>query len=107
MDSHWNIHPGYVLIGTPNAWDRGGIGRGISVLKRNGRYEMWYTGVDDQNNWGIGYATSLDGINWTKYPNNENPQEVIVPNKSWEKSWLSYPYVLYNGQLYYMFYVVS
>jgi hypothetical protein len=36
---------------------------------------MWYLGGNDSgsvNNtlyWGIGYAWSADGINWTKHPN--------------------------------------
>jgi len=102
---NWNIYPGYVLIGTPNKWDRGGIGRGFSIIKVDNTYKMWYSGVNEQNKWGIGFATSKDGINWNKYPSNEEPQEIITPNNLWEKSWLSYPYVLYNGQIYYMFYV--
>jgi hypothetical protein len=31
-------------------------------------YKMWYTG-HDRSNWRIYYATSPDGLNWTKYDN--------------------------------------
>lgn len=35
------------------------------VLKENGTYRMWYAGYDG-NSWQIHYATSIDGVNWTK-----------------------------------------
>ncbi len=47
------------------------------VIFENGVYKMWYFG-DPQNGVslnGLGYATSLDGINWTPYINNP-----IFPN---------------------------
>jgi len=37
------------------------------ILWDSTTYHMWY-GTDDGD--GIGYATSLDGISWEKYPNN-------------------------------------
>lgn len=39
------------------------------VLYEKGLYKMWYGG-NDGSYWSIGYAISLDGINWIKYPNN-------------------------------------
>lgn len=40
----------------------------FSVLKDGGTFKMWYTGYADLNSLseGIGYATSTDGVNWTK-----------------------------------------
>lgn len=40
----------------------------FSVLKDGGTFKMWYTGYADLNGLsdGIGYATSTDGVNWTK-----------------------------------------
>jgi len=37
------------------------------VIKEGGIYKMWYTGEGLDSKWRIGYATSPDGINWTKY----------------------------------------
>jgi predicted GH43/DUF377 family glycosyl hydrolase len=36
------------------------------VLKRSGEFQMWYSGTASDNLSRIGYATSPDGINWTK-----------------------------------------
>jgi len=42
-----------------------------SVIKENNEFEMWYTGVSKTLELvGIGYATSNDGINWTKVAGN-------------------------------------
>ncbi len=40
-----------------------------AVIKEGPLYKMWYTGYGGSNN-RIGYATSTDGINWTKYAGN-------------------------------------
>jgi hypothetical protein len=37
------------------------------VLREDGAYKMWYRGRPDR---AIGYATSPDGIQWTKHPGN-------------------------------------
>ena len=36
-------------------------------MKSENIYEMWYVGGNPQGDLGIGYATSPDGIHWTKY----------------------------------------
>jgi len=65
------------LIGKPGEWD------GIrvtepSVLFRDGLYRIWYTGESGGYSQRIGYATSSDGIEWTKCV--QNP--VITPRVS-------------------------
>ncbi len=58
-----------VLTPGPDAWDAGVSGP--SVLLEATIYKMWYTGTDGTaNGSAIGYATSPDGINWTKYSGN-------------------------------------
>ena len=42
------------------------------VIFKDDIYHMWYSGHDGQNV-RIGYATSPDGINWTRYSNNPIP----------------------------------
>ncbi len=39
------------------------------VLKDEDTYKMWYTGEDGDGNYNIFYATSSDGLTWTKYDN--------------------------------------
>jgi predicted GH43/DUF377 family glycosyl hydrolase len=43
-----------------------------SVIKTGDVFEMWYSGVnyDDQDSVSVGYAVSIDGIRWIKYPGN-------------------------------------
>jgi pimeloyl-ACP methyl ester carboxylesterase len=109
----WN-EKSWVLKATPNKWDRGGMDRGLSVLKSpSGYYQLWYAGVNEkkmgtsEEKWQIGYATSPDGINWTKYPSNEDPQPVISPTESWELNSVSYPHVIYENGVYHMWYAAT
>ncbi|MGB9911152.1 MAG: alpha/beta fold hydrolase [Microgenomates group bacterium] len=94
----------WVLTGSKDKWDAGGINRGHSILKINGIYHLWYTGTDAGTNWRIGYATSLDGISWTKQ-NNCNP--VITKTETWEYNNVSYPHVIYNNGVYEMWYATG
>jgi pimeloyl-ACP methyl ester carboxylesterase len=92
----------WVLYGTPGAWDSGGQSRGIFVIKTSeGSYHLWYTGMDSFWNLRIGYATSPDGINWTKQ---NGGQPVIIPTEPWELSNVSYPNIIYEDGLYQMWY---
>ena len=54
-----------------DTWDKRIRERGY-ILKENGIYKMWYTGYNMEKDqvMHLGYATSNDGINWTRYPNN-------------------------------------
>jgi hypothetical protein len=53
-------------------WERGGLGPYSSVLKDGDLYKMWYHAMDTElwhtglTNGAICYATSTDGIAWTK-----------------------------------------
>ncbi|MBC8232067.1 hypothetical protein H8E77_21175 [bacterium] len=52
-------------VGADGEWDDTGVIR-PNVIFNNGVYQMWYAGHDGTN-WRIGYATSDDGITWTKH----------------------------------------
>ncbi len=100
----WTKIGGLIFTGSANSWDSGGILRGKSILLINGTYHQWYAGENVtalNNSWRIGYATSTDGINWTKQ-NNGNP--VITPSESWELNNASYPTVLLLNEIYHMWY---
>ena len=54
-----------------DTWDKKIRERGY-ILLDEGIYKMWYTGYkgEDDDPKYLGYATSKDGINWTRYPDN-------------------------------------
>ncbi|MCD6596234.1 MAG: hypothetical protein J7L04_01015 [Bacteroidales bacterium] len=61
-----------IFTGTGEAtWDRHIRERGY-ILLEDAIYKMWYTGYDGSDNptMHLGYATSDDGIHWTRYPGN-------------------------------------
>ena len=66
----WTKTPGSAgagsVLGLGSA--RGGENKGVAhphVLKENGTYRMWYEGYDGKL-WKLYYATSTDGVNWTR-----------------------------------------
>jgi hypothetical protein len=68
---NWNRYPNPVLLpGVSGEWDHDIFYPG-NVIKEDGVYKMWYSGGTGL--WytlgpiSIGYATSADGIHWTKY----------------------------------------
>jgi hypothetical protein len=63
---------------------------------------MWYQGLDGTTS-AVGYATSPDGITWTKYAG--NPVLQPDPNSSaFDGHWITSPRVHFDGQRFHMFY---
>ncbi|MDY6851143.1 MAG: exo-alpha-sialidase [Thermodesulfobacteriota bacterium] len=62
-------HSGPVLDVGPDLWDAEGVSP-CSVIKNGSQYRMWYMGRGGQGANSVGYATSSDGVNWTKYSGN-------------------------------------
>jgi len=62
---------------------------------------MWYQG-NDGTNFRIGYATSDDGITWTKYF--DNPVLNLGADGAWDDEVLGSPNVLLNNGIYQMWY---
>jgi hypothetical protein len=58
-----------VLAHGPSGWDDT-YTTFSTVLNIGGTYYMWYSGGHIESNEGIGYATSSDGLSWTKYTGN-------------------------------------
>jgi len=69
----WARSPSTPILepGEAGAFDAGGVGS-PTVIKKDGSYLMWYQGRDavDSDRYNIGYATSQDGITWTKHASN-------------------------------------
>jgi len=87
--------------GPPRSWDEAAVDY-ASVLVINDIYRMWYSGSDGSGTERIGHAWSLDGIDWTKDPNNPildlgNPGE-------WDDEAVIHPYVVFEDPLYRMWY---
>lgn len=84
---HWVKHPGNPIFtpDTPNRWD----GYSVSdpdVVYHDGLYHMWYKGWRKKggNAW-IGHATSFDGINWQR-----NPENPVLLTSSLPGGWDNY-----------------
>jgi len=58
-----------VLTGSLGEWDEDGVGSCCVIKESDTSYKIWYTGCKDYTA-AIGYATSSDGIVWTKSASN-------------------------------------
>ncbi|MHC4570460.1 MAG: glycoside hydrolase family protein [Planctomycetota bacterium] len=72
----WETHPEPVLkLGKPGSWDDYNCDT-PTVIKDGPIYKMWYSGysrVQPSIYKNIGYATSHDGIHWTRLPAKKSP----------------------------------
>ena len=66
-------------------------------------YRMWYSGGEQNEPNAIGYATSQDGLNWTKYE--KNPVFNPDPKNAWERDRVTGCQVLRRGDWHLMFYI--
>lgn len=98
----WNVYSSNPVL-SPNTgeWDAYTV-LAPYVIRENGKYRMWYTGcATSQLLHRIGYATSSDGINWTKHPSNP----VLEPGTaSWESASVAYGCVMPFSNGYKMWY---
>ncbi len=98
----WTKYAGNpVLQGGPaGSWDDQG-GFPSTVLFDGTSFKMWYTGSDG-NRFRFGYATSSDGIQWTKHAN--NPILDVGTLGTWDSDILFLPDVHFDGTTYHMWY---
>lgn len=77
-----------------DTWDQMIRERGW-ILHDGGQYHMWYTGYKDTRplTMHLGYATSPDGLHWTRWPG----------NPIFDKAWVEDMQVLKQGGMYSMF----
>lgn len=99
---NWTKHPGTIMeVGNATEWD-GGFIEGASVIKDGSTYKMWYAGYDLTNGHvTVGYATSVDGIAWSKYAS--NPVLSTTP-LAWDSVFVQDPHVIKIGGNYHMWY---
>lgn len=79
-----------------------------SVIKIDGEYKMWYSfrnfknyRTDVNNSYRIGYATSLDGVNWKRF---DDKSGITTSNEGWDSLMIEYPHVIKVKNQYLMFY---
>lgn len=66
--SVWIQRAAPVFVSNPDSWEHAAAGE-PTVLYDHGLFRMWYTaGYSDHD--GLGYATSRDGLHWTRYAGN-------------------------------------
>jgi hypothetical protein len=100
---NWTEYAGNPVlnIDSNGSWDSNHVYR-VYVLYEDTTYHMWYTGISDLGISAIGYATSSDGIKWTKYSG--NPVMENGPTGSWDDDHVMSPCVISDGITYHMWY---
>jgi len=83
-------------FGTGGTWDAAYIGS-PNVVKVGSQFHMWYRGGIAG---GIGYATSPDGIIWTKYAGNP---VIAIGSGRWDHE-TYHPRVIFDGERFHMWY---
>jgi predicted GH43/DUF377 family glycosyl hydrolase len=112
--TNWTKHGSPVLDpGPAGEWDDQRLGI-CSVLFDGSTYHMWYTADSVGGNLhDIGYATSADGIIWTKYDDSNTPNPpfaesdpVLSPGTpgSWDDDRVNMPCVILIDTVYHMWY---
>jgi hypothetical protein len=99
----WDIYAGNPVLpaGAPGSWDEQ-ESDGPTVIKDGATYKMWYHGCSaDCATFSIGYATSPNGVTWTKHA--DNPVLETTPG-GWDETSLLWPCVIKNGATYEMWY---
>jgi hypothetical protein len=88
-----------LTVGPPGSWDDN-ESTNMFVLKDDTDYKGWYLGRSGTT-YAIGYATSPDGITWTKYGGNPIIKLSDIP---WATPRIEYPFVIKEGGIYKMWY---
>jgi len=100
--SSWTTTNGTLDLGAQGAFDEVAIWPG-TVMVEGATYKMWYTGQDADGIYRIGYATSTDGIIWTK-DNNSKPVLDIGPVNKFDGGGATSPAVIKDDGIYKMWY---
>lgn len=92
--THWKRYGNNPVLGPGAAsdWDNTSVGY-CSVINSTGIWHMWYGGGPGTN-LGIGYATSPDGVSWTKHP--YNPIFHVNDGIPWSDNRTYTPWVVYD-----------
>jgi len=102
--ARWTKYAGNPVMITTEPWE-GTLIEGQTLLKRDGLFHMWYGGlaVGDDISY-IGYATSTDGIHWTKHPGNPIFSPDFGDPRPWDGYSVDTPDVYHDGTIFHMYY---
>ncbi|MDY6796391.1 MAG: DUF5719 family protein [Actinomycetota bacterium] len=97
--NHWYRYSSDPVLdhGGAGDWDEDYVTNGTVIPGVNGEWHMWYSGSGPSGggNQGIGYATSPDGINWTR--DAYNPVMYYTDGVAWRDVRTYTPSVLYSS----------
>jgi predicted GH43/DUF377 family glycosyl hydrolase len=97
----WTKHPAPVIdVGPEGEWDGRHVLAGCVLQGASGVFQQWYVGHDGSNK-RIGFATSADGIEWSKHP---APIVDIGPPGAWDSIAVDNPAVVFDGSRYRMWF---
>lgn len=89
--------------GGGGTWDESGVVEPKVIKFGPSDYRMWYRGFDASNVKKIGYATSTDGVSWTKYGSNPVFQAGTAGQWDDGEMWAFCP--LYDGSIFHAWYI--
>lgn len=98
--------------GSTGSWDDGAVTH-PAVIYDGSLYHMWYGGWRSGLNISIGYATSTDGVSWTKYNDpataaplfaESDPVLTAGPAGSWDGHSVHTPTVIFDGVTFHMWF---
>lgn len=90
--------------GSGGDWDDRSVRRPV-VIQDGSTYKMWYDGTQGDNTaYNIGYATSSDGVSWSKYGSNPVLERGSETGNDWDYSNVWAMSVLKRGEAYEMYY---
>jgi predicted GH43/DUF377 family glycosyl hydrolase len=98
----WEKHEGNpVFSGPVGSWYRHLFQPNVLYNADSLRYEMWFgAGYNYDRPYQIGFATSIDGISWTVYPD-----PVLTPDPGkWDSFTVEWPFIIRENGIYKMWY---
>ena len=98
---NWEKYEGNPVLNSGTAdWESSSVSFPF-VRKEGDIWKMWYNGQNASYT-RIGYATSNDGISWTKYAS--NPVMGVGTAGSWDDEGVFNPQIIFDGSVYHMWY---
>lgn len=100
--NNWIDNPSNpILSKSGNYFDDNGV-RYPHILFENGTYKMWFTNLQTGGIGSIGYATSINGLNWTRPIN--HPVITRGSYNSWDDYSVAIGAVMYENNQYKLYY---
>ncbi len=101
---HWRKHEANPLLEETHdeRWDAVYLAE-PHVIYDGSQFRMWYNGASATTETLLGYATSPDGVHWTRYEEN-HPVLDAGPDGAWDDFAVARASVLYDGEQFKMWY---